>query len=32
MYGRPMLIARLAVSELIDTLSENDFFNIIWVG
>ena len=32
MYGRPLLIARLAVSELIDTFSENDFFNVIWVG
>lgn len=32
MYGRPLLIARLAVAELIDTFSENDFFNIIWVG
>ncbi|XP_028401275.1 voltage-dependent calcium channel subunit alpha-2/delta-2-like [Dendronephthya gigantea] len=30
MYGRPLLIARLAVSELIDTFSENDFFNVIW--
>ena len=32
MYGRPLLIARIAVAELIDTLSENDFFNLIWVG
>lgn len=32
MYGRPLLIARLAVAELIDTFSENDFFNLIWVG
>ncbi len=32
MYGRPLLIARIAVAELIDTLSENDFFNLIWVS
>jgi hypothetical protein len=32
MFGRPLLIARIAVAELIDTLSENDFFNLIWVG
>ena len=26
------MIARLAVGELIDTLSDNDFFNVIWVS
>lgn len=32
MNKRTLIIAIEAVSELIDTLSENDFFNLIWVG
>ena len=32
MYGRGLNIAIQAASELIETLSENDFFNLFWVG
>lgn len=32
MVGKTAFIARLAVSNLIDTLSENDFFNVLYVS
>ena len=32
MYGIGGVIARFAVSSLIDTFSENDFFNVLYVS
>ena len=32
MAGKTGFIARLAVSNLIDTFSENDFFNVLYVS
>ena len=32
MYGNGGLIARFAVSNIIDTFSENDFFNVLYVS
>ena len=32
MVGKTSIIGRLAVSNLIDTLTDNDFFNIIYVS
>ena len=32
MHGVPMRIAQLAAQAMIDTLDDNDFFNIIYVS
>ena len=32
MVGKTAIISRLAVSSLIDTLTENDFFNVLYVS
>lgn len=32
MVGKNSVIGRLAVSNLIDTLTDNDFFNVLYVS
>lgn len=32
MHGVPMRIAKLSAQNLIDTLGDNDFFNIVYVS